>query len=579
MIMKKRIFCLLLAGVMAASVSACGQKAETPVNTAAEAAEEAVKEEPLEAAEDPEEEPEAETETEPAATEETVSGAAKGAPILCTVTKSYYETAEDGTLLLQGHCSVPELAGDSAELYPELAAALEKDGEKFLSDFSASVNESIEMAKSDYQSAPERFGEGNLHYASESDVLVQRVDDKVTSYFASGYDFTGGAHGMYGQTGYTYDNLTGERLLLTDVLSDTSGLAGILKEELEAAYSDVEFDDLEGALAAYDVSITEEAPDADSELGYHFPYNWALSGEGVEFYFEPYSLAAYAAGDQKITLSYEKYADIMKPDYLPTKGSPYMVSFKNYLSGLDVNGDGEKDEVSVEFGYSDDYMTIETISLMVGEKSAESFPYVVDAGDADVTGYYIVTGDGKRYVYLLANEMNDYQELFVFDLSGDSPVSVAAETYHRSVFDYREDGAFAELLLSDPENLPLCSNFDFLSSFTAFRYYHPGADGKPVSDDTYYYVLTDAAQEALVAKTDLECRLLSPDGAMEETGETAVIKKGDTFSAFRTDGETALDVTLSDGRIGRLTITDNGHPCEINAIKDTDCVETTWYAG
>ena len=55
--------------------------------------------------------------------------------------------------------------------------------------------------------------------------------------------------------------------------------------------------------------------------------------------------------------------------------------------------------------------------------------------------------------------------------------------------------------------------------------------------------------------------------------------KGKAFRVYRTDGEKVLDVTLSDGTLGRLTITSADYPCEINGIRDEDCVEMLWYAG
>ena len=573
--MKKRVLSLLLAGVMTASLTACGGKLEQEAKDAIEAVLDAATEEETEAEQD-EEEPVSESEEEMEIEEpDSFSG---GIPQLCTWEKSWYETADDGTLLLKGSLAVPILTTDSADLFPELASALVADAEDQRDTFSDSMDQYLDSAKTDYADMPERFGDGNMYYSSETSVLMQRVDEAVTSYYSSFYDFTGGAHGMYGQTGYTYDNRTGEKLLLTDVFSDTSGLAGILKEELTAAYPDTAFDDLDNALSSYDVALTEAAPDADNEDGYHYPYNWALTPKGVDFYFGPYSLASYADGAQEVTLSYDTYADIMNPGYLPDSSKSSMVSFRNFLGGYDLSGDGTPERIDISFGYSDDYSAIESIYLTVGDKDSDSFDYYAETGDADVTGYYIETPDGKQVVYLLANEMNDYQTLYVFDVTGGTPVKVGDQGYKRSVFDYDDDG-YCEILLTDPDRMPLCSGFDFLASFTAFRYYYVGADGMPESDDTYYYVLSDASQGNLVAKTDLECQIVSSDDSAVLSGDTAVIKKGESFSIYRTDGETALDVWTPDGTLGRLTITDPGYPCEINGMVDTDCVEETMYAG
>lgn len=572
--MKKRVLSVLLAGAMIFSMTACGPAAQTP-EPVSEAIQDPVEEEPVEEVEA--QETEVETEEEAEAAEPATHH--DGTPEICVWKKSWYETADDGTLLVKGSIGVPILTTDSADHFPELANALVQDAEDQRDAFSKSIVDYIAQAKSDYADSPDRFGDDGMYYSSEATVLMQRADNAVVSYFSSGSDFSGGAHGMYGLTGYSYDTQTGEKLMLTDVLTDTSGLNDILNDLLTVAYPDVQFDDLDEALASYDVAVDDVTPDADNDSGYHYPYDWALSANGIEFYFGPYALASYAEGAQQVTLSYSEYADIVNPDYVPDGSASYMVSFENSLGGYDIDGDESADEIDICFGYTDDYSTIENIYLMAGDNSSDSFDYFANPGDADVTGYYVVTSDGKKLVYLVANTESDYQTLYGFDLTSGSPVKLDEQEYKRSVFDYDADGGYCEMLLVDPDRMPLCSEFDLLASFTGLRYYHVGSDGMPASDDTYYYVVLDASQGELVAKTDLECQIVSSDDSATLSGESGVIKKGETFRIYRTDGESALDVWMPDGNLGRLTITKVGYPCEINGMVDTDCVEETMYAG
>ena len=103
-----------------------------------------------------------------------------------------------------------------------------------------------------------------------------------------------------------------------------------------------------------------------------------------------------------------------------------------------------------------------------------------------------------------------------------------------------------------------------------------GPDGMPQSSDPWFQVLSSTPPEPLRAKTDLDCQIVDEDG--NRSGED-VIPAGDTFEICRTDGETFLDVRLTDGRIARLKVTSSGYPCEINGLVDQEVVEQTWYAG
>ncbi len=479
--MKKRIWSLTLAGVMLISLGACGrqEQAATETKSPAEATEEAEPER-IEA-EEPEETEIKETETE---TEE-VRATSGRIPELCAWKKSYYETADDGTLLMKGGSEVPILTADSSEDYPDLAAGMLKEAEKSRATFEEDLANAVDGAKEWYADSPDAF-EG-MYYTSYLSVLPERVDAKVTSYYLSYSDYTGGAHGMYGQEGHTFDNETGASLSLSDVLSDASGVQSAVKEELLLAYPDQEmFDDLDEALSYYDVAITETTPSDDNELGYHYPYNWTLTESGIEFYFGPYALAAYAAGAQTVTLTYEDYADIIRPEYLPEGQRDRLVTFYGGLTGLDLTGDGERDSLWVNYDYGEDYETIEGVGISLNEEISESFTDVSEYDSDNARGYYLETTDGKKYVYLVLDGMNDYEGLFAFDLSDGTPRKLGSQVYSRSTFDFSDDGSYSEMLLVDPDRMCFCSRFDFLSSFNAFRYYHPGADGMPESTEPYY---------------------------------------------------------------------------------------------
>ena len=570
---KKGLALLMAAGVLSTGLTGCGQFLRSAASAVKEAAEATTETEtPVITRQNTEKE----AAPAPAETPAKPAGTVSNRPALEMVFTNAYETSDDyGTTLLTGKCSSPVLAPESAKQYPELAAALNAYTQNELNSFRDTVADYKEQAQQELKDNPERFADG-MYYSTESGVQTERVDDKVVSFFNTFSDFTGGAHGMYGKQGETYDTKTGEKLMLSDVLSDLSGLNEAIKTELLANYDPEMFDDLDNALSYYDVSVSETTATADNDMGYVYPYNWALTPNGVAFYFGPYALAAYAAGDQLVTLPYDRYADLYKPDYLPSDNTGFMIPFDWSLNGYDINGDGKENMITLDYDYDENYEARLALRISVDGMGSAATEEGLFGTDYDVTGYYVRTADGRQYIFATENMESDYQDWYIFDLNG-SDVKLAGTTYFVRGVNQDADGNLTERMLTDPDHMLLGTKFDLLSSFVGVKEYHPGADGVPVSDDPYYVVYTDCAQEPLVAKTQLAYVVL--DGSGNEAGETGEINPGETFAAYRTDGENFLDVVLSDGSLGRLTITDKGYPCRINGIEDKDCVEQLWYAG
>ncbi|MCR4908027.1 MAG: RsiV family protein [Lachnospiraceae bacterium] len=571
--MKKKVLIGLL-GIATAAVmlTGCGGKKDSEEKKEPQEKEEAFEEDfpEEEDAEDGdffEEEEEEETDTAP----ETA-----GVPCLEAWIKSVYETTDDGgTILLKGSYEVPVLTEKSAEEFPELAAALLDAAKTNRSTFRGDIEDEISAAKEQLSEVPESFGDG-MFYSDNTKVLPQRVDGKVTSFFYSFSNYTGGAHGMYGQRGETYDTKTGEALALTDILTDTDGFDGIVRGELLEAYGEDFFGDLDEALSSYDPGLTDYSDGGESGEA-SFAYNWALSPEGLVLYFGPYSLASYAQGAQTVCLSYDKYPELFEEKYLPGESDPFMLRFDFTIEGIDVDGDGKSDSLTIDSKYSDDYSVIEGIDLMVNETESEAFKDVDIWPDSEKYGYYLKTRDGKQYVYVILQRESDYEEVLVFELKDGKARPVDSQWFSRGIRIDEDDDGYFERLLTNPDRMSFATKFDFLSSFTAERNYSVGEDGMPVSGEDYYTLVTDAAPEPLKAKTELDAKVLDDDGA--ETGEETVIKKGDEFNVIGTDGKSLLDVKLTDGTKLRLSITSVEYPCEINGIVDSDCVEQVWYAG
>lgn len=140
-------------------------------------------------------------------------------------------------------------------------------------------------------------------YSSDCSVMVNGPQIIVTEMKFNQYE--GGAHGIYANIYTNYDVKSGRALGLTDVFSDTVALARTLTEcfiaqkELDAS-----------------VPLLEQGYFIDNN---QLPVtaNFALTPDGVIFYYNVYEIAHYAYGPSQVTVPYADLKDIMvyKPDF------------------------------------------------------------------------------------------------------------------------------------------------------------------------------------------------------------------------------------------------------------------------
>lgn len=509
-------------------------------------------------------------------------------PDIVISSRSYYEVNDDGLILLQGYIRAPFVSEDGSEYFPELANSLNTASKKAISDMDALAKEHVEDAKSELVEYPDM---PNFGYTEEKNVAIQRLDDKVLSMYYPIYSFySGAAHGMYGNDNITYDVKTGKELRLTDVLKDTSRLPELIKDALYEEYAD--YPDLleemesfgsfgaDGALSHFDAEAVESWY-SDDYMDYKYPYTWVLTPTGIQFYFGPYMLASYAAGAQAVTLDYDKYPEIFNSEYLPENNSGFVYNCGPYSTNLfDLDGDGKRDQLSIEREYDKDYTYIKAITVSVGNKSAAVKDLWIDSESGspgeEYESYFIHTDDGRNYLYLFVPLENDYMELLMFDLNDG--VKYIGEEYYCVAYTELGNGEYAtEALLTDPDRLILNSRFDIVATMTGSRQYYIGADGRPKSDDEYFTIGWNAAWEPVRFLKEVKADIVDESGKTIAADET--IKPGESFEPLRTDGKTFIDIILSDGRIARLKITDVEYPCYIDGMSAEEIFGNLYYVG
>jgi len=119
------------------------------------------------------------------------------------------------------------------------------------------------------------------------------------------YAFTGGAHGNSHTEYFVFDTRTGTRLGLNDVFEQ--GFEERLNKLIDRRYRQMK------GLSSTDRLDGEKGMLFENFI--HFNDNFALTEEGVSFFFNNYEITAYAFGPTKIDLSYSELAGILKPEF------------------------------------------------------------------------------------------------------------------------------------------------------------------------------------------------------------------------------------------------------------------------
>ena len=478
---------------------------------------------------------------------------------------SYYKDDDYSNKLVEMKYGVIALTGEDEEKYPKLAQVLKKLSEENKNTILTDYENLKSQAEDDLKAAKEGGYEVYTPYSTECSFYVNRADNRVLSLGKSGYDYWGGAHGTGYSTGCNYNAQTGEELRIQDVVTDVDTFAGLIEAKV-----------YESGLTRDDLFLDEEETLKDYILkaAADHTLNWEITNEGVTVWFNPYEISYYAAGMPSGSVSFAGHPEVFS-DYYAETARTYVYAIEGLdVSDIDFDGDGKADELSV-WASMDEYGTYEAlkVSMKGVETSKDIWAYSYDP-------YILHTTDGKNYLYVICGSDNDYRMLEVFDLNGSSAVYVGevnncglrAQLLDASSYLYGEE------LLTDPENFYLESRMEVLSTYSASRRYHVGADGMPVADEDFYQVDTSTYEwrEALTAKKDVPCVQVAEDGSV--TADNAVIPAGTKLTLYRTDGSSLVDLKAGD-TLYRIEVDHSEWPYTINSVEEEEYFDGIMYAG
>lgn len=201
-----------------------------------------------------------------------------GAYKVSDVYETYYHTVYDGTVVLTGRISYPELVSDS-------------DGAKWFNDkmreYAVSKKEKVlsEMSlNAEYAYIQARDGgyEFNPHMAELNFDIKYNKDGIVSVVFAES-NFAGGMHPDYVMSSVAYDILSKKLVNAEDRL----GMSTITIEKKVKSNFEIM---IESNPDSFYSDAMDCLSDAMDNVG------WYLSKDGVCFYLNPYEIAPYAAG-------------------------------------------------------------------------------------------------------------------------------------------------------------------------------------------------------------------------------------------------------------------------------------------
>ncbi|MEM9887495.1 MAG: DUF3298 and DUF4163 domain-containing protein [Bacteroidota bacterium] len=137
---------------------------------------------------------------------------------------------------------------------------------------------------------------------AESNQKVLTNTSKVLCIKTTFYNFTGGAHGLYGTVYNNYQPKTGKKITLEQLIAPN-----VMEEFLEIAE---EFFRKDMAIASQE-DLGEAGYDFRNDQ-FYVPNNFGLLPDGVVFTYGLYEIASYVQGEQEFSIPYNVLEELMQ---------------------------------------------------------------------------------------------------------------------------------------------------------------------------------------------------------------------------------------------------------------------------
>lgn len=138
-----------------------------------------------------------------------------------------------------------------------------------------------------------------------------RIDSGVLSMFGVHTTYSGGGHGEYVFTSVTYDLVNGDALSLGSILTQNATedvICGLVLSALSEQKED------EQLFEGYEDLVKD-----GFSRNYKQITDWYFSDTGLCFFYSPYEIAPFAAGEVIAEIPYSQLTGILKDDYFPVE--------------------------------------------------------------------------------------------------------------------------------------------------------------------------------------------------------------------------------------------------------------------
>ncbi len=324
-------------------------------------------------------------------------------PVL-KVERFYYQGAN-------GYCEenyTRVLLGDGTEdIFPELHQALIGFSDQRVAEIDTEYNDLVSYAE-----------ETQRTLSVNMSMELARADEHLLSLVYGFSDYSGGAHGFFYNSGAAFDVETGQQLTLADICTDREKLADIVAAQLYAEEPERFYDDEATLRQTIWSSYFEKAEDAF----------WAVMPEGVMFYFPPYGIGPYAAGQPYTLVRFDEYPGLFNDYYCTTQTEyvTYQPGWGMSATKQDLDGNGTQETVycygysaqdqSAGFCYQDLHIYVNDQEVLV-----QSTPVY-----RNKTSYFARVG-GKTLYMIQTDNLDDTVSTYVFDMSSTAAVLTEIE--------------------------------------------------------------------------------------------------------------------------------------------------------
>ena len=300
----------------------------------------------------------------------------------------------EGSLVFLGYYSEPvvTVSASSTASYrisSALASRLAKGG--------AQADEIFEQAEDEFKTLSEEERALFLPRSLTRTASVERGDGAVLSLLCVDYAYTGGSHGKGDYVGMCFNTMTGAKLALSDIFTDTGALGAKAAEAVEAQAAAM--DESEG------FSGLREFVDSALEGGH-----WYLNNEGLALVASEGEIAPESSGSFTFVLPYAELEGLIKPEYVPA-------SAPEGASGA------EDFELSDEPGSEPVYsitLDQEAPAFYLSAK-ADTAPFALCSGTLGGSFYYAYDDDGEGSDF---ERLRDY--LWISGLEAGECVEIGA---------------------------------------------------------------------------------------------------------------------------------------------------------